>query len=118
MPVTKNNYLVGRVVETNYLSSRVLLLNDLNSRIPVTLDEGAQAILSGSGTSNPVLEYLPEDYKIFEDINIFASGKDGIFTPGTPIGKTNDKSQVDLFVDPNQLSFVTVNLNVQNIGDL
>ena len=118
MPVTKNNYLVGRVVETNYLSSRVLLLNDLNSRIPVTLDEGAQAILSGSGTSNPVLEYLPEDYEIFEDINIFASGKDGIFTPGTPIDKTNDKSQVDLFVDPNQLSFVTVNLNVQNIGDL
>ena len=41
MPVTKNNYLVGRVVETNYLSSRVLLLNDLNSRIPVTLDQGA-----------------------------------------------------------------------------
>ena len=117
MPVTKNNYLVGRVVETNYLSSRVLLLNDLNSRIPVTLDEGAQAILSGSGTSNPVLEYLPEDYEIFEDINIFASGKDGIFTPGTPIGKTNDKSQVDLFVDPNQLSFVTVNLNIQEKGN-
>ena len=39
MPVTKDNYLVGRVVETNYLSSRVLLLNDLNSRIPVTLDK-------------------------------------------------------------------------------
>ena len=31
MPVTKNNYLVGRVVETNYLSSRVLLLTDLLS---------------------------------------------------------------------------------------
>ena len=29
MPVTKDNYLIGRVVETNYLSSRVLLLNDL-----------------------------------------------------------------------------------------
>ena len=43
MPVTKNNYLVGRIVETNFLSSRVLLLNDLNSRIPVTLGEGAQA---------------------------------------------------------------------------
>ena len=52
MPVTKDNYLVGRVVETNYLSSRVLLLNDLNSRIPVTLDESSQAILSGSGTKN------------------------------------------------------------------
>ena len=31
MPVTQNNYLVGRIVETNYLSSRVLLLNDLNT---------------------------------------------------------------------------------------
>ena len=118
MPVTKDNYLVGRVVETNYLSSRVLLLNDLNSRIPVTLDEGAQAILSGSGSSNPILEYLPEDYNIIEDINVFASGKDGIFTPGTPIGKTNENGEVDLFVDPNQLSFVTVNLNLQSNGNL
>ena len=37
MPVTQDNYLIGRIVETNFLSSRVLLLNDLNSRIPVTL---------------------------------------------------------------------------------
>ena len=118
MPVTKDNYLVGRVVETNYLSSRVLLLTDLNSRIPVTLDESAQAILSGSGTQNPILEYLPEDYEIYEEINVFASGKDGIFTPGTPIGKTNDKGEVELFVDPNQLSFVTVNLNIQSKGNL
>ena len=111
MPVTKDNYLVGRVVETNYLSSRILLLNDLNSRIPVTLDQGAQAILSGSGSNKPILEYLPEDYEILENINVFASGKDGIFASGTPVGKTNDKGEVELFVDPNQLSFVTVNLN-------
>ena len=90
------NYLVGRVVETNYLSSRVLLLNDLNSRIPVTLNQGAQAILSGSGTKNPILEYLPEDYETIEDINVFASGKDGIFTSGTPIGITNTEGTVDL----------------------
>ena len=114
MPVTKNNYLVGRIVESNYLSSRVLLLNDLNSRIPVTLEEGAQAILSGSSFKNPVLEYLPDDYELIEGINIFASGKDGIFAAGTPIGVTNDKKEVNLFVDPNQLSFVTVNLVKQN----
>ena len=111
MPVTQKNYLIGRVVETNYLSSRVLLLNDLNSRIPVTLDNGSvQAILSGSGSKFPILEYLPDDYEISESINIFASGKDGIFKPGTPIGKTNEEGLVELFVDPNQLSFVTVNL--------
>ena len=109
MPVTKDNNLVGRVVETNYLSSRVLLINDLNSRIPVTLDaNNSQAILSGGGTAKPKLEYLPEGYKFTEEVNVFASGKDGIFNSGTPIGKTTINGEVDLFVDPNQLSFVTV----------
>ena len=109
MPVTKDNNLVGRVVETNYLSSRVLLLNDLNSRIPVTLDaDNTQAILSGGGTAKPKLDYLPEGYEFMNNVNIFASGKDGIFTPGTPIGVSNIDGEVDLFVDPNQLSFVTV----------
>jgi len=116
MPVTQDNYLIGRIVETNYLSSRVLLLNDLNSRIPVTLgNDSAQAILTGSGTKNPKLEYLPEEYKFENEVTIFASGKDGIFVPGTPIGKTTLNSgkyanEIKLFVDPNQLSFVTVNL--------
>jgi len=109
MPVTKDNNLVGRVVEINYLSSRVLLLNDLNSRIPVTLDvDNSQAILSGGGTAKPKLEYLPEGYEFSDDINVFASGKDGIFNPGTPIGESTVDGEVDLFVDPNQLSFVTV----------
>ena len=116
MPVTQKNYLIGRIVETNFLSSRVLLLNDLNSRVPVTLSEdGIQAILTGSGTTNPKLEYLPEDYLFNDDVVIFASGKDGIFTPGTPIGKTTAitgkfTKEVKLFIDPNQLSFVTVQL--------
>ena len=112
MPVTKDNNLVGRVVETNYLSSRVLLLNDLNSRIPVTLDaDNSQAILSGGGTAKPKLEYLPEGYEFTDEVNVFASGKDGIFNPGTPIGETTVAGEVDLFVDPNQLSFVTVILS-------
>ena len=116
MPVTKDNYLIGRIVDTNFLSSRVLLLTDLNSRIPVTLGEkNIQAILTGSATKNPKLEYLPEEYVFMNELTIFASGKDGIFTPGTPIGKTTSNSgkyinEVKLFVDPNQLSFVTVNL--------
>ena len=109
MPVTQDNYLVGRIVETNYLSSRVLLLNDLNSRIPVTLDENnSQAILTGSGTRNPKLEYLPDEYEFKEGVNVFASGKERIFIPGTPIGKTTENGEVKLYVNPNQLSFVTV----------
>ena len=115
MPVTQNNSLVGRIVDTNYLSSRVLLLTDLNSRIPVSLDaDSSQAILTGSGTKNPKLEYLPEEYEFKEDINVFASGKERIFIPGTPIGKTTEKGEVKLHVDPNQLSFVTVILTRNN----
>ena len=111
MPVTQNSYLIGRIVETNYLSSRILLLTDLNSRIPVTLDvNNSQAILSGSGTKDPKLEYLPEEYKFKDGVNVFASGKDGVFTPGTPVGKTKKNGEVKLFIDSNQLSFVTVNL--------
>ena len=70
--------------------------------------------MSGSGTNNPLLEYLPDEYKVLSEINVYASGKDGIFLPGTPIGKTNDNGEVELFVDPNQLSFVTVDLIRQN----
>jgi rod shape-determining protein MreC len=111
MPVSLDNNLVGRIVDTNFLSSRVLLLNDLNSRIPVTFGENnTQAILTGTATQNPKLEYLPENYVFKNDVNVYASGKDGIFTPGTPIGKTLENGEVKLFVDANQLSFVTVNL--------
>ena len=115
MPVTQKNYLIGRVIETNFLSSRVLLLTDLNSRIPVTLGpDSVQAILTGSGTKNPKLEYLPEEYEFKEDINVFASGKERIFIPGTPIGQTTEIGEVKLYVDPNQLSFVTVILTRNN----
>ena len=114
MPVIDKEYLVGRVVETNYLSSRVLLLSDLNSRIPVTFGEdGVQAILKGSGGSRPVLEYLPEGYVVEEGVDVFTSGKDGIFFPGSPIGTTVEKGEVKLFSESSQLSFVKVDLSKQ-----
>ena len=40
-------------------------------------------------------------------------GMDGIFMQGIPVGKTlveNDSVEVKLFSDPNQLSFVNVQL--------
>ena len=114
MPVIDKEYLVGRIVETNYLSSRVLLLSDLNSRIPVTFGEdGVQAILKGSGGSRPVLEYLPEGYVVEEGVDVFTSGKDGIFFAGSPIGITVEKGEVKLFSESSQLSFVKVDLSKQ-----
>ncbi len=114
MPVMDKDFLIGRIVETNYLSSRVLLLNDLNSRVPVTFGEdGIQAILKGSGGSRPELEYLPEGYIVEEGIDVFTSGKDGIFMPGSPIGTTTENGRVKLFSESSQLSFVKVDLSKQ-----
>ena len=114
MPVVDGNYLIGKIVEVNYLSSRVLLLNDLNSRIPITFGkEPIQAILSGKGENKPVLEYLPELYEPYGNQTVFTSGKDGLLLPGIPVGKTEMDElnvKVRLFSDPNQLSFVTVQL--------
>ena len=112
MQVLDKEFLVGRIVETNYLSSRVLLLNDLNSRIPVTFGEDAtQAILKGNGGSKPVLEYLPEGYIVEEGVEVFTSGKDGIFYPGSPIGTTTKDGEVKLFAESSQLSFVKIDLS-------
>ena len=114
MPVVDGNYLVGKIVEVNFLSSRVLLLNDLNSRIPISFGkESTQAILSGKGEKKPVLEYLPDLYEPYGNLTVYTSGKDGVFLPGIPVGKTEMEElnvKVRLFSDPNQLSFVTVQL--------
>ena len=114
MPVVDGSYLVGKIVEVNYLSSRVLLLNDLNSRIPITFGKDSiQAILSGKGENKPLLEYLPDLYEPYGNLTVFTSGKDGILLPGIPVGKTEMDEldvKVRLFSDPNQLSFVTVQL--------
>ena len=114
MPVVDGNYLVGKIVEVNYLSSRVLLLNDLNSRIPISFgEESTQAILSGKGENKPMLEYLPDLYEPYGNLTVYTSGKDGVFLPGIPVGKTEMEElnvKVKLFSDPNQLSFVTVQL--------
>ncbi len=115
MPVLDKEYLIGRVVETNYLSARVLLLTDLNSRIPVTFGESeVQAILKGNGKTRPVLEYLPEGYIVQEGMDVFTSGKDGIFKPGAPIGKTTQEGEVKLFSESSQLSFVKIDIAIQN----
>ena len=90
MAVLDEIYLVGKVVEVNYLTSRVLLISDLNAKIPVTLEpDNIQAIMSGTGKQNGVLQYSKEDhvYKKNEDLLVFTSGAGALFKSGIPIGK-------------------------------
>ena len=114
MAVLDGKYFIGRIVEVNFFSSRVLLVTDLNSKIPVVIEPHAyQSILSGTGGENPILEYLPKNHKVEVGNSVYTSGKDGIFSPGIPIGKTiivDDKVFVSLYSDSNQLSYVNVDI--------
>ena len=109
---------IGRIVDVNFFSSRVLLVSDLNSKIPILSEPSANhAILSGHGTSEPTLEYLPENHNIQDGDKIYTSGKEGIFTPGIPIGEAKivkNKIKVLLFSDLSQISFINIDLEDVN----
>ena len=112
LAVLDGKNFIGRTVDVNFFSSRVLLVTDLNSKIPVIVESGGNhAILSGHGKNLPTLEYLPEKSEIKDGDKIYTSGKEGIFSPGIPIGEfINEKNlnKVKLFSDLNQITFINV----------
>ena len=112
MTVLNDNYLVGKVVEVNFSTARVLLLSDLNSKTPVTIEPGSiQAILSGTGKNNGIIQYSKENLPINTGSIVFTSGAGGLFKEGIPVGKIeeiNNKKIINFFSDFSQLGFVKV----------
>ena len=118
MAVLDGDNFIGRVVDVNFFSSRILLVTDLNSKIPVIIEpSGHHAILSGTGDVEPILEFLPKNHNVQFGDKVFTSGKEGIFSPGTPIGEVKRKKDenifVSLFSDLSQITFVNINLKDQ-----
>ena len=120
MAVLDGKNFVGRIVDVNFFSSRVLLVSDLNSKIPVIIEpSGHHAILSGHGTDKPILEYLPENYTIQDGDKVYTSGKEGIFSPGIPIGEIKIEKNVvktALFSDLSQITFINIKLGEIDIN--
>ena len=114
MAVLDGENFIGRIVDVNFFSSRVLLISDLNSKIPVLIEPSAShAILSGHGSNEPTLEYLPEEHVIKDGDKVYTSGKEGIFSPGIPIGEVKIEKnllRVLLFSDLNQITFINIGL--------
>ena len=114
MAVLDGKNFVGRIVDVNFFSSRVLLVSDLNSKIPVIIEpSGHHAILRGRGTNEPTLEYLPESHTFQDGDKIYTSGKEGIFSPGIPIGEIKIEKNVikaSLFSDLSQITFINITL--------
>ena len=114
MAVLDGKNFVGRIIDVNFFSSRVLLVSDLNSKIPVVIEpSGSQAILSGHGKDVPTLEYLPENHSVQNGNKVYTSGKEGLFSPGIPIGEVEmfiNKIAVSLFSDLGQINYVNIKL--------
>ena len=115
MAVLDGNNFVGRIVDVNFFSSRVLLVSDLNSRIPVLVEPSAShSILIGRGKNAPALEFLPENHSVQDGDKVYTSGKEGIFSPGIPVGEVKiDKNSINvsLFSELSQITFVNVKLD-------
>lgn len=120
MAVLSKENFIGRIVDVNYFSSRVLLITDLNSKIPVILEpSGYHGILSGHGANKPSIDYLPANPDISDGDIIYTSGKEGIFSAGIPIAEAlleDDLVEASLFVDLNQITFVSVVLAKGNLN--
>jgi len=114
MAVLDGKNFIGRIVNVNFFSSRVLLVSDLNSKIPAVVEPaGYHAILSGTGKAKPILEFLPENHTVQSGNKVYTSGKEGIFSPGIPIGEVSvddKKILVSLFSDLTQIMFVNINI--------
>ena len=118
MAVLDGKNFIGRIVDVNFFSSRILLISDLNSKIPVIVEpSGNHAILTGHGDNNPSLQFLPENHQIEDGHKVYTSGKEGIFSPGIPIGEVKIKKKeikVFLFSNLDQITFVNVKLERAN----
>ena len=114
MAVLDGKNFIGRIVDVNFFSSRVLLVSDLNSKISVISEPSAHhAILTGHGKNALSLEYLPENHNIKDGDKVYTSGKEGIFSPGIPVGIVKIEKNivtVSLFSDLSQITFVNVDL--------
>ena len=103
--------LAGRVSEVGSRSARVLLVTDINSRIPITLaSSGARAVMMGTNTDRPRLQYWPEGTRPAEGERVVTSAEAGAFPAGLPVGvvhwSTNGAPEVELYARLDRLDML------------
>ena len=67
--------------------------------------------MSGKGTDKANLEHFPENHKINEGDKVYTSGKEGIFSPGIPVGEVefnSGKIETLFFSDLDQITYVNI----------
>jgi rod shape-determining protein MreC len=133
MAVRSINGLIGKILSSNKKFSRLNLITDKNFSVAVRLQSSRlSAILSGTGSNNCILKYIPDEETVTIGDKVITSGLDCLFPQGIPVGevKTVNKSNSGLFQDvvvkpfenPHKLEEVAVIVNTaqqstQSISD-
>ncbi|MCC6847753.1 MAG: rod shape-determining protein MreC [Deltaproteobacteria bacterium] len=96
MPVIAPEGVVGLISGTSMHASRVLLLTDPNSGIDVLVQRTrVRGILSGQLERGTVLKYVKRSDDVEIGDRIVASGLDGVFPKGLPVGRVTSVSKKD-----------------------
>ncbi len=79
--------LVGKVSSLSDSYSSVLLINDINFSAAVRLEESRkEGIISGTGSRNCILKYIPHEDDVKQGEAVVTSGLDSLFPPDIPVG--------------------------------
>ena len=63
----------------------------------------------------PLAKHIPKNHNIKDGNKVYTSGKEGIFSPGIPMGEVKIDAEtimVQLFSDLNQITFINIAENV------
>lgn len=112
-PVLDEGGLVGRVAGVGERSARILLLTDSLSRTPVHVGaERRRAVLTGTNTRAPRLEFLFEEESVELGARVATSGDGRVFPEGLHVGRIvsveADGPRVRLGADLGRLQFLRI----------
>ncbi len=109
--------VVGKVVTVFPRTAQVLLITDRKSGVGVRV-AGSElvGVVKGTGATECVLEYIPNDAEIPAGAKLYTSGQDQLFPAGLPVGRVRSSRPGELFqevqVEPaaslNRLDYVLV----------
>lgn len=96
MPVLAPEGVVGLISSTSPRASRVLLLTDPNSGIDVLVQRTrVRGIVSGLLEQGTLLKYVKRSDDVKVGDRVIASGLDGVFPKGLPVGRVTKVSRKD-----------------------
>jgi len=97
LPVLNADGILGQVIKVYWDHSDVLLITDPTSSIDVIVQRSRDnAILKGTSKNRLSFEYLDKSADLLVDDVVIASGLDGIYPKGFPVGRVDAIGQKNM----------------------